>query len=248
MNMSRSHLRLRNTMLLLAMWCIGFQAEAANTPASSTNAAYDVTENPGCGKTGLTKEQKIARNYAMAKHFHQIYATGVSRQSEKYIFNMNSFGCFAKDMVMVGRLFDPKLTAAQAAANAGPPKDRDFFFTGELRTSLEFVPDLAAVPEADGGFVAFPSENGVTLNVVWEGHYKNRSTDRPYQYWETYHWKINDAGQITEWWLWSDTLRLQDFMRTFTGDPALNFVSMTPAELRATYFKFLKDRAEKRGE
>lgn len=175
----------------------------AQAPAAAP--LIDIMTNPGCGQTGLTREQKTDRNRRLAYNYVES-----SHQWPKYrkMYNWSHYGCWAEGAkVRFGSL-------SPIARPMVMPKGADT--SSEARGYRRLYPDFGAQPET---LYVFPFEQGFYYNVVFGGHHKE--SGKYQSLWETGLVLVNDAGKITLWDFWNDNTGLSAFAKDLYGiEPA----------------------------
>jgi hypothetical protein len=206
---------------------LGWRASAA--PSSSALAppeelpSIDITQNPGCGETGLSRVEKIERNRRLA----HIYVQS-SHQWPKHrkMYNWNFHECWAEGARVRFGTLDP-LGSTNAIAIFNPPEGGDTQgvrpsagtdapagadANSEARGYRRLYPDFGAQPES---FTVHPFEDGFYYNVSFTGHHKD--TGEAQSLWETGLVLVNEEGRITFWDFWDDPIGLASFAKALYG-------------------------------
>ena len=187
---------MRPVLMLLGTLLIAFAA----APAS----AIDLKKNPGCGETGLTREQKIERNRRLAEFYYQGY---VEAPKTRRLANFGDFKCWAEGATILAGVLDP----------LGQPKsypgDMNSLGGGqtEIKAYWTVIPDFGAQP---GTFVAYPAENGVMWRQMHGGHTRD---GKPVTVWEVCYISVNDAGLITHYETWVDSIGMAKVIELYSG-------------------------------
>ncbi|MET0984782.1 MAG: hypothetical protein ABW034_05170 [Steroidobacteraceae bacterium] len=169
----------------------------------------DVTQNPGCGVTLKTKEEKIARNKRLAQYYFQGWNSETMKQHDRQ-YRFEDHDCFASDATFrMGFGLEPEppefvKVPYRRPSDRPPPKASDSPF-------MKALPNWGTVP---GTLRIVPWENGCYFIMRFGG---NTPSGERIEFWEVDLIEINDAGKITHWEGYNDTLGVDRLFRVAFG-------------------------------
>ena len=194
---------------------------------AGTASAFDLNKNPGCGVTGLSKEQKIERNRNLAEYYYQAYVQGAKTG---HLESWSKFNCWADKPTLLVGVLDPFGKPQPYPGNPNSTQGGD----RELQALRKALPDFGGLPNT---FMAYPAENGVMWRQVHGGHDAN---GKLHTIWEVCYIGVNDAGKITHYETWVDSIGMDKAIKMFSGK---SMEGMSPQEYMNEIGKATKDAA-----
>lgn len=199
---------------MLSLQWMNVSAEPMRHPKPYT-PQIDLTKNPGCGVTGLSREQKIDRNRRLAEFYFRSYLEGPKTRK---LPDWNMFDCYADDATMNNfALHYPYDRNMSMKAMMVPGRN---LALEEMQLYWDdAVKDWGT--EANT-FVAYPWENGVHFRHLWSGHAKD---GKLIQLLELVTILVDDNGKITHVEFDDDRIGSQELVQATKG---VNLKDLSP--------------------
>lgn len=198
---------------------------------TSKGPLIDVTQNPGCGISGLSDQEQIERNRRLALYYFQ---ASVEESSRDHKYTLASQGCVPKDgksTWLYGSFMRPP--SNPSIVKSGNEEEAKFI-QDESRAWHTVFPDFGAVP---GTLRVIPYKGGVYFSLLYAGTSKS---GEHVEFWEVVNQLVDEDGRIYHYECWNDSAGME---RAFQIAFGRSFLDMTLPE----YFKMISDTLAKAG-